>query len=164
MKKISSLHIHTLVFRLGRFRGRPFGLTLGFPEDPRAHELEEATGVEAGPVDGDGVLRTDGRTGGTLGRRGTVRKPRARQGRRSTYPVVHQGLPRVLQLLDEPGRSRAQEEALSRICFPCSTFQVDKWQKKVLRNVLYSGNGQDEQRQVGPIFFFFFYLVELAWC
>lgn len=39
---------------------RACGLTLVFPEDPRAHELEEATGVEAGPVDGDRVLRTDG--------------------------------------------------------------------------------------------------------
>lgn len=58
IKNTSSLHIHSFVLH-GPISRETFGLTLGFPEDPRAHELEEATGVEAGPVDGDGVLRTD---------------------------------------------------------------------------------------------------------
>lgn len=34
-------------------------LTLSLPEDPCAHELQEAAGVKPGPVDWDGVLRTN---------------------------------------------------------------------------------------------------------
>lgn len=86
-------------------------LTLVLPEDPRAHKLEEAAGVEPRPVHGDGVLRTGSRQ---------VRARRAfREGRRvgnSTYAVVDQGLPGVLQLLHEPGGAE-QEAALSRISF-----------------------------------------------
>lgn len=39
---------------------RQRGLTLVLPEDPRAHELEEAAGVKPRPVHGDGVLRRGG--------------------------------------------------------------------------------------------------------
>lgn len=35
----------------------PLRLTMIFPEDPRAHELEEAAGVKPGPVDRNRILK-----------------------------------------------------------------------------------------------------------
>lgn len=58
-KKVFSFILFSTRLFICWFCGRAFWLTLVFPEDPRAHELEEATGVEAGPVDRDRVLWMD---------------------------------------------------------------------------------------------------------
>lgn len=87
-------------------------LTLSLPEDPRAHELEEAAGIKPGPVHRDGVLgtgREDVRVCDQI--KGPLIKAAVSDlSRESTYAIVHQGFPRMLQLFNEPGEKQNKKK------------------------------------------------------
>lgn len=83
-------------------------LTLSLPEDPCAHELEEAAGIKPGPVHRDGVLgtgREDVRVCDQI--KGPLIKAAVSDlSRESTYAIVHQGFPRMFQLFNESGEKQ----------------------------------------------------------
>lgn len=95
-----------------RVQQRSAQLTLVLPEDPGAHELEEAAGVKPRPVHRDGVLR---RGGGRVRARQACTESEA-EWEDSTYAVVDQGLPGVLQLFHEPGGTGSCFVKLSLLC------------------------------------------------
>lgn len=95
-------------------------LTLSLPEDSRAHELEEAARIKAGPVHWDRVLRT-GRENASIRQwsqeyvvrtKGSFIKAAVSDlSKLSAYPIVHQGLPWVFQLFNEPGEEQEKEKS-----------------------------------------------------
>lgn len=80
---------------------QPARLTLSLPEDPCAHELEEAAGIKTGPVHRDGVLTTGRENTGLLAdvrvrdqiKGSFIKAAVSDLSRLSTYAIIHQGFP-----------------------------------------------------------------------
>lgn len=93
-------------------------LTLSLPEDPCAHELEEAAGIKPGPVHRDRVLKTGRENIGVLVdvricdqiKGSFIKAAGSDFSRVSTYAIVHQGFPRVFQLFNEPGEKQNKKK------------------------------------------------------